>query len=109
MSGLDREATLPEIDKGAAVPVKVIPVLDLSGEVLKLGQPNPAKIPSRWRRRAPDPERAFVSTTADKNVEAIPHPERRVAEAGVQPPAPDAAVPDAAPEPPEPEASTDAA
>ena len=43
---------LPEVDKGAELPVKVIPVLDLDGLTLKLGGKKPV-LPDMWQ--APKP------------------------------------------------------
>lgn len=95
-SALDRPAALPEIDRSTAVPVKVIPVLDLDAPLLKLGgKRDRMKLPDRWVRQAPKPrveQRAFASTKAEKTEEAIPPPEVKIADAGTPAPPPDAEV-----------------
>jgi hypothetical protein len=96
VAALDRPAALPEIDKGVAVPVKVIPVLDLDAPLLKLGgKRDKMKLPDRWVRQAPKPrveQRAFVSTKAGKTEQDIPPPEVKIADAGTPAPPPDAEV-----------------
>ncbi len=93
---LDRPAMLPDIDKGAAVPVRVIPVLDLDAPLLKLGgKRDKMKLPDRWLRQTPKPrveEKAFVSTKAGKTEADIPDPEMKIADAGTPVPPPDADV-----------------
>lgn len=93
-AALDRPAATPEIDKGTAVPVKVVPVLDLDAPLLKLGgKRDPGKLPDRWVRRKPKPraeQRSFVSTKAGKTTQDIPPPEVKMAEAKTKPPPPDA-------------------
>ncbi len=95
-SALDRPAMVPEIDKGQAVPVKVIPVLDLDSPLLKLGgKRDKYKLPDRWVRQAPVArveEKVFASTKAGKNAKDIPAPDKRIADAGTKPPPEDAAV-----------------
>jgi hypothetical protein len=93
-TALDRPAAAPEIDKGTAVPVRVIPVLDLDAPLLKLGgKRDKLKLPDRWVRQAPKPrveEKSFVSTKAGKTEQDIPRREVAVADAGTKPPPPDA-------------------
>lgn len=92
----DRQAALPEVDKGAATPVRVVPVLDLDAPLLKLGgKRDRAKLPDQWVRQAPKArveQQARVSTQAGKKVEDIPPPEAKVPEAGTPLPPPDAEV-----------------
>lgn len=96
VAALDRPAALPEIDRGSAVPVRVVPVLDLDAPLLKLGgKRDKMKLPDRWVRQAPKPrveERAFVSPKAGKTEQDIPPPEVKIADAGTPPPPPDAEV-----------------
>jgi hypothetical protein len=91
-AAIDHQADAPEIDRGVAVPVKVVPMLDPTA-VLKLG--TGAKLPSAWARKAapspaspatPAPERAHVSTKAGKETKDIPPAELAVADAGTPPP-----------------------
>lgn len=95
-SGLDKLAVAPEIEKGTAIPVKVIPVLDLDAPMLKLGgQRNLAKLPDRWVKQAPKPraeQKAFASTKAGKSEHDIPAPEVKVADAGTRPPPPNVEI-----------------
>jgi hypothetical protein len=95
-SALDRPASLPEIDRGNARPVRVTPVLDLDAPLLKLGGVrNPARLPDRWVRQTPKPraeQRAFVSTKAGKTEHDAPAPEVKVATSAQRPPSPDAEV-----------------
>jgi TonB family protein len=95
-SALDHPASMPEIDKGAAVPVKVVPVLDLDSPLLKLGgKKDKYKLPDRWVRQAPIQrveEKVFASTKAGKTVKDIPAPDKKIADAGTKPPPEDAAV-----------------
>jgi hypothetical protein len=90
-AAIDHQADAPEIDRGVAVPVKVVPMLDPTA-VLKLG--TGAKLPSAWARKAapspaspatPAPERAHVSTKAGKETKDIPPAELAVADAGHAP------------------------
>ncbi len=96
LSALEKAADAPAIDKGAAVPMRVVPVLDLDHPMLKLGtsKVDPAKLMDRWNRRTPKPraaEQAFVSTKAGKEATDAPAPSVKVADAGTPPPPPDAA------------------
>jgi hypothetical protein len=95
-SSLERPAEAPEIDKGTAVPVKVVPVVDLDSPLLKLGgKKTSARLPDRWLKQAPKPrveEKAFVSPKAAKTPDAIPPKEMKIADAGTEPPPPDAEV-----------------
>jgi hypothetical protein len=95
-SNLDKSAIVPEIDKGAAVPVRVTPVLDLDAPMLKLGgKRDKLKLPDRWVRQTPKrrvEEKAFVSPKAGKTEQDIPSPEVKIADAGTEPPPPDAEV-----------------
>jgi len=94
-ASLEQHAALPDIDKGAAAPVRVIPVLDEDAPILKLGGKKKAKLPDRWLKQTPKPiveQKAFVSPKADKTEAAIPPPDMKVAEAGTEPPPPDAEV-----------------
>ncbi len=91
-SGLEHQAKAPEIERGLAKPVRVIPVVDLDAPLLKLGG-GKAKLPDRWmkpRAKARAEERAFVSTKAEKTVEAIPREDLPLADAGTPLPPPDA-------------------
>jgi len=95
-SNLDQHAMLPDIDRGTAIPVKVVPVLDLDSPLLKLGgKRNTAKMPDRWVRQAPVQRverKAFVSTKAGQTEDDIPPPEVKIADAGTEAPPPDADV-----------------
>jgi hypothetical protein len=95
-SAIDRPAMMPEVDKGAAVPVKVVPVLDLDSPLLKLGgKKDKYKLPDRWVRQTPIQrveEKVFVSPKAGKNAKDIPPPDKKLADAGTKPPPEDAAV-----------------
>lgn len=95
-SGLDHDAMAPAIDKGTATPVRVVPVLDLDSPLLKLGgKRDKMKLPDRWLKPKPKKrveEKAFVSTKADKTVEAIPSKDIPIADAGTEPPPPDADI-----------------
>src|SRR5262245_6247493 len=75
-SGLEHPAAAPEIDKGTAVPVKVVPVVDVDSPLLKLGgKKDTARLPDRWLKQKPKPrveEKAFVSPKAAKTPDAIP-------------------------------------
>jgi hypothetical protein len=96
VSALDRPAVASEIDKGIAVPVKVIPMLDMDTPLLKLGgKRDPMKLPDRWVRQTPKPrveQKAHVSTKAGKTEADIPPPDVKVADAGTPPPPPDAEI-----------------
>lgn len=87
---LERPAELPEIEKSPSIPVKVVPVLDLDAPTLKLGGTrDPRKLPDRWLKPRQKPravDKAFVSTKADKTLEAIPPKELEVAKAGTPTP-----------------------
>lgn len=95
-SAIDKPALAPEIDKGPATPVKVIPVLDLDSPLLKLGgKKDKYKLPDRWLRQTPIQrveEKAFVSPKAGKSAKDIPPPDKKIADAGTKPPPEDAAV-----------------
>lgn len=94
-SSLDRPGAAPEIDRGNATPVRVVPVLDLDSPLLKLGGKKTAKLPDRWLKQTPKPrveEKAFVSPKAAKTPDAIPPKEMKLADAGTEPPPPDADV-----------------
>jgi len=95
MAALTAHAAVPEIDKGASTPVRVIPVLDME-PLLKLGgKRDKMKLPDKWMRQKPVPvveERAVVSTKAGKSVEDIPDKEMKIIDAGTEPPAPDAGL-----------------
>ena len=93
-ASLDRPAAATEIDHGAAIPIRVTPVLDLDAPLLKLGgKHNPAKLPDRWLRQTPRPRverRAFVSSKASKDEQDAPPPDVKMAAASAKPPPPDA-------------------
>lgn len=95
-SNLDKSALMPEIDKGASVPVRVTPVLDLDAPLLKLGgKRDKMKLPDRWVRQTPKQrveEKAFVSPKAGKTEQDIPPPDVKIADAGTEPPPPDAEI-----------------
>ena len=86
-----------EVDKGNQLPVKVQPVLDLDGPLLKLGGKKPV-LPDMWQSPpkpspAKAPDEAFVSPKADD--QKTPEKEdRKMADAGTEPPPPDAATTD---------------
>jgi len=65
---LDRPASVREIDRGTAIPVRIVPVLDLDAPLLKLGgKRDPSRLPDRWARQTPKPrveQRSFVSAKA---------------------------------------------
>lgn len=95
LTRVDVIAEAPEVDKGAQLPVKVQPVLDLDGPLLKLGGKKPV-LPDMWQappRPSPAkaPDQAFASTKADPSAEP-PDPEhkKKMADAGTEPPPPDA-------------------
>jgi hypothetical protein len=94
---VDVIAAAPEVDKGAQLPVKVQPVLDLDGPLLKLGGKKPV-LPDMWQappRPSPAkaPDQSFASTKADPDAEP-PDPEhkKKMADAGTEPPPPDAST-----------------
>lgn len=93
-AGLDKKAAAPEIDRGTAIPVKVVPVLDTDAPLLKLGgKKDKLKLPDRWLRQAPKQrveEKAFPSTKAGKTAQDAPPKEVKVADAGTKPPPEDA-------------------
>lgn len=94
-SRLDRSAAVPDIDTTIAVPVKIVPMLDLDAPLLKLGGKRAAKLPDRWLKPKPVERveaQAFVSTKAEKTAEKIPDKELPVADAGTEAPPPDAEV-----------------
>jgi hypothetical protein len=55
---LDRKAALPDIDRGAAQAIRVIPMVDLDSPLLKLGGTKQYKLPEAWSRPAPTPSAA---------------------------------------------------
>ena len=93
---LDRPAATPEIDRGTAIPVKVVPVLDLDAPLLKLGgKRDAARLPDRWVRPTAKPrieQKSFVSTKAGKTEQDAPPPDVKMADAGTKPPPPDAEI-----------------
>jgi hypothetical protein len=93
---LDRQAAAPEIDRGTATPVKIIPMLDPDTPLLKLGgQRDHLKLPDRWVKQTPKPrveQKSFVSTKAGKTEHDVPPPEVKVAEAKTPPPPPSAEI-----------------
>ncbi|APR83951.1 Hypothetical protein A7982_09300 [Minicystis rosea] len=95
-AALDRPAAAPEIEKGTAVPVKVVPVIDMDTPLLKLGgKRDQTKLPDRWVRQTPKPrveQRAHVSSKAGKSEQDIPPPEVKMAEPKTPPPPPDAEI-----------------
>jgi len=95
-AALDRPAAAPEIDRGTATAVKIIPVLDLDAPLLKLGgKRDRLKLPDRWVKQRPKPrveQKSFVSTKAGKTEQDVPPPEVKVAEAGTPPPPPTAEI-----------------
>lgn len=95
MADLDKHADTPLIDKGAATPVRVIPVMDEDLPLLKLGSKKKYKLPDKWNKSPPKPlveQKAFVSPKADKTEAGIPDKEVKVADAGTEPIPPDADV-----------------
>jgi hypothetical protein len=86
----------PEIDKGAATPVRVIPVIDDELPMLKLGgKKQKYKLPDKWLKQTPQPlaeQKARVSTKADKTEAGIPDKDLKMAEADAAVPPPDAEV-----------------
>ena len=95
-AALESPGLAPEIEKGIAIPVKIVPVLDVDAPLLKLGgAPNRYKLPDRWVKQAPKPrveQKAFVSTKASKSEQDIPARDVPVATASVKPPPPNAAI-----------------
>jgi len=91
---LERRADAAQIDRGAALPIRVTPVLDLDTPLLELGgQHQPGKLPDRRVKPAPRPrveERAFVSTKAGKTEQDAPRPEVKMAAPETKPSPPDA-------------------
>jgi len=96
LARLDRKAAAPAIDKGIALPVRVVPMLDPDAPLLKLGgKRNNAKLPDRWVRQAPRPrveQRAFASTKASKSAQDIPQKDVKMAAKDTKPPPPDAEI-----------------
>lgn len=84
-AALHAQAAAPEIDIGVAVPVRVVPVLDLDAPTLKLGGGRArAKLPDRWVRK-PKPEegrKAQPTPHAGTSEKDIPPPDVPVADAG---------------------------
>lgn len=95
-AALDKPASVPEIDRGAATPVRIVPVLDLDAPLLKLGgKRDLAKLPDRWVKQAPKAraeQKAFVSPKAGKSADDIPHPEIKTASSADKPPPPEAEI-----------------
>lgn len=95
-AALTSRAAMPEIDRGTATPVRVVPVLDLDAPMLKLGgKRDRMKLPDRWLRQQPKQrveQKAFPTPKAEKTEAAIPAPDVKVADAGTEPPPPDAEV-----------------
>jgi hypothetical protein len=101
LTGLDHEARAPAIVPTEAIPVRVMPVLDLeSPKLLKLGGGKKklrAKLPERWKKPEPRPEKkvverkAHVSTKAKDDPDEIPPEDLEVSDAGTEPD-PDAMV-----------------
>ena len=93
---IDRPAVATAIDRGAALPIRVTPVLDLDAPMLKLGGERRAfKLPDRWVKQAPKArveQRAFASTKAGKTEQDAPPPEVKMAAAGTPPPPPSAEI-----------------
>lgn len=89
-ASLDKPALLPEIDKGAARPVRIVPVVDLDAPLLKLGGARDhTKLPDRWVKQAPKArveQKAFVSSKAGKSAEDAPPPEMKKASPREEPP-----------------------
>lgn len=107
------DSPVPEPEKAASAPVKVVPVLDMSAPLLKLGgKPDPTRLPDRRVKQSPRARveaKAQVSTAAEKTVDAIPPPDLPVSKKATPPPPPGAEVtkqvdaqvtPTAAPAPP---------
>ncbi len=97
-----RRADAPAIVPIGAVPIRVIPVLDLDSPLLKLGGKRVrAKMPDRWLRKAPvkpTERKAHVSTKAKADVASIVPTTIPLSDAGSAPPTDAAAAtpPDAA-------------
>lgn len=104
-SALDQHADAPQIDRGVAVPVKIVPMLDPEAPLLKLGgQRDRARLPDRWLRQTPKPRverQGFASPKAGKAAEDIPEPVK-MADAGAKPPPPHAELVKQADAPPAP-------
>lgn len=105
-ASLDRPAAAPEIDRGIAVPVKVIPMIDLDTPLLKLGgKRDPRKLPDRFVKQRPHPrveQKSYASTKAGKTAEDAPPPDVPMADAGTPPPPPDAEIAKQVDTPPQP-------
>jgi hypothetical protein len=90
----NRPADVHEIDRGAAIPVRIVPVLDLDAPMLKLGgKVDRTRLPDRWVRPhavARAEEKSFPSTKAGKQAVDVPAPSVSVADAKTPPPPPDA-------------------
>lgn len=93
---LGQVAATPEIDRGTAVPVRVVPVVDLDAPLLKLGGAiDPNKLPDRWQKPKAKPraeEKAFVTPKAGQSASDIPSARVPVASASAKPPPPDAEI-----------------
>lgn len=55
---LDGKAALPDIDRGAAQAIRVVPMVDVDSPLLKLGGSKPYRLPEAWSRPAPPPDAA---------------------------------------------------
>jgi hypothetical protein len=74
-------STLPEIDKSALVPVRVIPVADLDMAAPKLGGGKPSALPDMWQRATPSVRKAAearVATKASEDPKDIPDRSKKV-------------------------------
>jgi hypothetical protein len=81
-----RSIDLREIDRGAAVPIRVKPVLDLDSPAVKLGGGNVRPVmPKEWSAPAPapPPAQAHVSTKAKDDPAAIPDKSKPMSSAPV--------------------------
>ncbi len=98
ITGLDSQGDAPIITPGDALPIKIIPVVDLDSPLLKLGGKKVrAKLPDRWvkpqRPTKIEERKAQVSTKAEDNEEDIPPDDLEVSDGG-EAIAPDAEVAD---------------
>jgi hypothetical protein len=92
-SAVEGHAAIPEIDPGAALPVRVTPVIDVDAPLLKLGgQRDTQKLPDRVVRPVARPraeQRAYVSSKAGKAAQDAPAPDVKMAPADAKPPPPE--------------------
>lgn len=95
-SAAERPVAAPLVDREVAIPVKVMPVLDMDVPLLKLGgEPDSTRLPDRSPKKSAKArveEKAQVSTAAAKTEEAIPPPDLPVAAKPLPPAPPDAEV-----------------